>query len=193
MPTFNKCCCCSLKLGCKIIGALAIIDHGYKVTQSMTEIVEENIKSDDQKNQEIEDLIEGMDVLGISLNKSSVEQWLFHVYITAFIDVIFSMIGLISYGCLWFGVFKDKDQFLLPALVFIPFEFLKCAATSVVFANDLGFTNPISIFTQSFIIFNILVLFPIWLMIYSYKQVLKDGGDRETGGYSLTARKEGQF
>merc|ERR1712107_170581 len=111
MPISNKCCCCSLKLGCKIIGALAIIDHGYKVTQSMTEIVEENIKSDDQKNQEIEDLIEGMDVLGISLNKSSVEQWLFHVYITAFIDVIFSMIGLISYGCLWFGVFKEGSSF----------------------------------------------------------------------------------
>ena len=186
MPTITKCCCCSLQTGCKIIGALAFIDIGYKISQSILDVVDFNLKTEKQKDQKVSEFLKTMHSIGISLERENVVNWIFNLYVTAYIDIIVYIVGFVANACFWYGVSKEKHQYFLPTLVFIPLDLVKCVAQSIVFAKDIGFTNPVGIGIQLIIIVNIAILVPIWLVIYSYKQKLRgDRGGRTHADYAM--------
>ena len=170
----KKCCCCSTRTACKVFSVLGMIDCIYKIGNDIKEIMKAHTQSDYQKEQDIDEVIEGFQILNMPMKKSSVEEFLSVSLTAAYFDILVAIIGIIAYGCLFYGVFKEAEKFLLPSLCFIPLDFLKAAGIIIAYSATIGFGHPMAFALNMITVVNIVILVPVWLCIYSYKQQLKE-------------------
>ena len=127
-----------------------------------------------------EELIDGIlaAMQTFSMNPVDVAEFLDLVVSTSYIDLIVASFGLDAFLCVLFGAKKRSEMLLLPALIFIPIDFLKCTFFATIFAATHGSYNPVAI---ALVILNALHAFiyvPAWLVIYSLRQeLLGDDGN----------------
>ena len=115
----EKCCCCSLRAACVMLGLLAmsmIFDDGKALANHAN-------MDEQQKKAEVDALyIEMMNKTEIE--KDAVRKYFklnFYITIT---DIILCMGIVGATACLFYGVTKKEDKFLLPLIWFLPFDLL---------------------------------------------------------------------
>ena len=180
MVIWKKCCCCSLKNACIIIGILGAIDCVYKVKSDVEKLMKASMWSlvQDSREKQINILMKVMEELNINVNREGIENFVDFGTPTTVVDIFFSIFGLISCFCLVFGARKSSEKLLLPSLVFFPFDFFKCTVFSIVFAIPLGFSNPFAITIIVLNVINAIIYVPALISIYSLRQeLLKNAGD----------------
>jgi len=87
---------------------------------------------------------------------------------------LLTSIGLILSSVLMiYGIKKEKDRFLLPAIYYIPLDavlrFCQVAAYTAIF----GFLHPVSSLLNVIYILDIIIDFFIWLCVYSHRREIK--------------------
>merc|ERR1712126_627992 len=110
----------------------------------------------------------GFKIMNMPMDRASYKEFESISLTAAYFDVIVALIGLIAYGCLFYGVFKEAEKFLLPVLCFIPLDFIRATCIIIAYSATIGINHPLAF------ALNMVALVPIWLCIYSYKQELKE-------------------
>ena len=189
MVLMKKCCCCSTRTACKVFSVLGMIDCIYKVGNEIKEIMEAQLQSEYQKEQEMNEVLEGFKIINMPMDRASYEEFTSISLTAAYFDVIVYLIGMVAYGCLFYGVFKEAEKFLLPVLCFIPLDFIRATCIIIAYSATIGFNHPLAFVLNMVTVVNIVILVPVWLCIYSYKQQLKED-QTVKDGYSMAAHAE---
>ena len=113
------------------------------------------------------------------MNPVDVAEFLDLVVSTSYIDLIVASFGLAAFLSVLFGAQKRSEMLLLPALIFIPIDFLKCTFFATIFAATLGSYNPVAIMLVTLYALHAAFIYvPKWLVIYSLRQeLLGDDGN----------------
>jgi len=166
-----------------------MIDCIYKVGNEVKEIMQAQVQSASQKEQETNDVLEGFKIMNMPMDRASYEEFTSISLTSAYFDVIVALIGIVAYGCLFYGVFKEAEKFLLPVLCFIPLDFIRATGIIIAFSATIGFNHPLAFVLNMVTVVNIVILVPIWLCIYSYKQELKEEQSNKDG-YNMAAHAD---
>jgi len=161
-----------------------MIDCIYKIGQELKEIAAAQIQSESQKEKEMNEVLEGFRIMNMPMDEASYKEFESISLTAAYFDVIVALIGLIAYGCLFYGVFKEAEKFLLPSLCFIPLDFIRATCIIIAYSATIGINHPLAFALNMVTVVNMVVLVPIWLCIYSYKQELKEEQTYKDG-YSM--------
>ena len=186
MIVWKKCCCCSIMRACLLIGALGTFGCITRIKSDVTEILEDKIGKD-TREEKINIMMAAMQELNIYASQDGVGQFIDMQVPTAYVDLIVNSFGLIAFFCVIFGAKKSSEKLLIPALVFIPIDFLKCTVFVILFAIPLGFSNPFSIALIVLNLLNALIYVPEWIAIYSLRQEIL--GNDGTGAYELAQQQ----
>ena len=186
MMVWKKCCCCSIMRACLLIGALGTFCCITRIKSDVTEILEDKIGKD-TREEKINIMMAAMEELNIYASKKDVGQFIDVQVPTAYADLIVNSFGLIAYFCVIFGAKKSSEKLLIPALVFIPIDFLKCTVFVILFTIPLGFSNPFSIALIILNLLNALIYVPEWIAIYSLRQEIL--GNDGTGDYEMAQQQ----
>ena len=169
-----------------LIGVLGTFSCFTRIKFDVTEILEDNIGKD-TREEKINIMMEAMQELNIYASQESVGQFIDMGIPTAYADLIVNFFGLIAFFCVIFGAKKSSDKLLIPALVFIPIDFLKCTVFVILFAIPFGFSNPVTITIIVINLLNALIYVPELIAIYSLRQEIL--GNDGTGDYELAQQQ----
>ena len=169
-----------------IIGVLGAFGCVFRIKSDVAEIIEDNI-SKETREEKINGIMAASEEFGIYVNQESVGQFIDLGVPTAYADLIVNAFGLIAFSCVLFGAQRKSEKLLLPALVFIPIDFLKCTVFVILFAIPLGFSNPFAITLIAINLINLLIYVPEWIAIYSLRQEFSGNG---SGDYEMTQQRE---
>ena len=156
---------------CIIIGTLGAISCIYKIKSDVEQIMEDSMGKDTREDK-INILMASMKELNFHMNQEGVAHFVDLGNPTTYVDLFVAIFGLIACLCLVFGARKSSEKLLLPSLVFLPIDFLKCTVFSILFAIPLGFSNPFAITIIVINVINAITYVPAWIAIYSLRQEL---------------------
>ena len=171
---------------CLLIGALGTFGCITRIKSDVTEILEDKIGKD-TREEKIHIMMAYMEELNIYASQEGVGQFIDIQVPTAYADLIVNSFGLIAFLCLIFGARKSSEKLLIPALVFIPIDFLKCTVFVILFAIPFGFSNPVTITIIVINLLNALIYVPELIAIYSLRQEIL--GNDGTGDYELAQQQ----
>ena len=153
---------------CTIFGILGCI---FRIMLDVTGILGLKVR---------EELIDGIlaAMQMFNMNPVDVAEFLDLVVSTSYIDLIVASFGVAAFLSVLFGAQKRSEMLLLPALIFIPIDFLKCTFFATIFATTLGSYNPVAIMLVMLNALHAFIYVPKWLVIYSLRQeLLGDDGN----------------
>eukprot|EP00091_Calanus_sinicus_P016529 TRINITY_DN35945_c0_g1_i1.p1 TRINITY_DN35945_c0_g1~~TRINITY_DN35945_c0_g1_i1.p1 ORF type:complete len:118 (+),score=29.16 TRINITY_DN35945_c0_g1_i1:349-702(+) len=112
MAVMERCCCCSVKTGSLVLGALMLIGSILAVGRDVKDVMEgsPDISSGD--------LSLVVDQLGMSVEQ--IQTFISTSYYTTIADLFLSLAMIIFSGLLLYGVNKGIAKCVKPILVFLP-------------------------------------------------------------------------
>ena len=188
MVIWKKCCCCSILKACTLIGVLGAFGCIFRIKSDVAEIMEDKM-SQDTREEKINGIMAVMEELNIYVNREGAAKFIDLSVSTAYVDLVVNAFGLIVFCLLLFGAQKRSEKLLIPALVFIPIDFLKCTVFLILFAIPFGFSNPLAITLIVINLLNALIYIPEWIAIYSLRQELL-GDNNAAGDYELAQQQK---
>ena len=189
MVVMEKCCCCSVRTACLIFGSLALIGSIIQVGNDGKEIIGHLHKSHDQSEAEVRELYDlSAYTFGVDSSKDEIRNFFEIGFYFSITDLILSIGMIVAAGCVIYGVRREKDNFLFPALVIWPFDFLVRFIFVFVHSFNLGFFHPISLLMNVALCFGIVFDIFIWLCVYSHWQQLKDQAGPEGQSYNAVSK-----
>jgi len=167
--TLRTCCCCKVRTACIVFGFVGAISGLLGLIQDTREII--SIASQDPKLIELTE--EFYREIGWDADRETLELAFLMTKIFSGFDLLTS-IGLVVSSCMMvYGIKKEKDRFLLPAIYYIPIDgllrFIQVTAYTAIF----GFLHPVSSIINAFYIVEIIIDFFIWLCVYSHRREIK--------------------
>eukprot|EP00092_Neocalanus_flemingeri_P023960 GFUD01025991.1.p1 GENE.GFUD01025991.1~~GFUD01025991.1.p1 ORF type:complete len:182 (+),score=29.62 GFUD01025991.1:71-616(+) len=173
MAVMERCCCCRVKTGSLILGALFLIGSILSIGRDVKEIKE----TDEFRNEDLQLVFEDLQMDSVSVDQ--MQSFLTTAYYIAIADLILSIIMVIASGLLIYGVQKGIARFVVPILVLIPIDFLIRFSFVCVHSLNLGFLHPLSIALNLVCCLGMVFDIFIWLCIFSHWQQIKDELDRK--------------
>merc|ERR1712002_1334479 len=153
MVVMERCCCCTVKTGSIVLGALLLVGSVMTIGRSANDILSGDSQLDER---ELYDY-------GLSHNQ-----------VQRFKTIFFS-------SCLIYGVNKENPKLIKPMVVFLPLDSAIRLIFVCLICINFGLLSPASLainFVMFFVmIFNIL----IWLCIFSHYQQLNEGSTGYSG------------
>ena len=143
-----------------------------------TEILEYNKMGNKEYGEMMDELIATI-MEDISVEPEDVAEFL---HLGQYADLVVNTFGLIAFLCVLLGAQKRSEKLLVPALVIIPIDFLKCTIFSIIFVIPLGFPNPLSLTLIVINFCNAFIYVPVWIAFYSLRDELLENycaGDYE--------------
>ena len=167
-PTFNKCCCCSLRTGCIILSILGILGYAAFVYDST-----ETIRN---LNRELEEFKEFCSIrehycprLPSAKKSVSTQQIILRCHIGV------GTLNLAANILILIGAVLEYPKFIYPILVTIPMTILYDIIVAIVIWIQIGESEryiTVGIFVKLAI--SLAFTIPIWYVIFSYVQHLKE-------------------
>ena len=158
MAIFEDCCCCSLKSGCKVLALIAIIFNILSIFLA------------------VKDFVDGVDpaltlkmslALGVSYGDAKGIFLMENV-----VEIVLSLVSIAVHSFLIHGVINRKEDFLVPHLMFIPFQCIFYVAEIVLIAIALG---GASIKVVAVLLIFVLIYVLAWLTVFSsYQEIEKE-------------------
>merc|ERR1711936_1307714 len=174
MVVMENCCCCRVRTACLIFGSLYLAGAILSFGDDLSNIVKETVKSSNDKNKEIEEQIEALQFIGITISKEKLINF-FHIdYHITLVNILLSACMIVVASLLIYGVHKAKSKFLVPSLIFFPLDTIVRIIFVIVHVYNLGFLHPIAITINIIFLCGIVFDFFIWLCVYSHRQQIKN-------------------
>eukprot|EP00092_Neocalanus_flemingeri_P012566 GFUD01013544.1.p1 GENE.GFUD01013544.1~~GFUD01013544.1.p1 ORF type:complete len:183 (+),score=39.02 GFUD01013544.1:193-741(+) len=172
MAVMERCCCCSVRTGALIFGALALIGSILAIGRDIKDIM----KTEDEymSNEDLQSVITGLE---IDMTVTQMRTFLTTAEFTNIADLLLSIAMVIVSGLLIFGVHKGIAKFVLPILFLIPIDFLIRFIFVCVHSINLGFLHPMSLTLNLACSIGMVFDIFIWLCIFSHWQQIKDEVD----------------
>ena len=170
-----------------VIAVLGIFCCIFRIKSDATEIIEHNKMNNKEYGEMTDELIDTMEELNLGVESHDVAHFLDLGQPTAYADLVVNAFGVIAFLCVLIGAQKRSAKLLVPALVFIPIDFLKCIFFSIIFAIPLGLSNPFSIALIVLNFLNALIYVPEWIAIYSLRHELLESDS--AGDYELAQQQ----
>ena len=161
---------------CLLIAVLGTFSCIMRIKSDVTEILEDTMGRD-TREEKINIMMAAMEELNMYASEEGVGQFIDIQVPTAYADLTLNTFGLIAFFCVMFGAKKRYEKLMIPALVFIPIDFLKCTIFVILFAIPLGFSNPFTITLTVINLLNALIYVPEWIAIYSLRHEILENDD----------------
>ena len=159
-----------------LIAVLGTFSCIMRIKSDVTEILEDTMGRD-TREEKINIMMAAMEELNMYASEEGVGQFIDIQVPTAYADLTLNTFGLIAFFCVMFGAKKRYEKLMIPALVFIPIDFLRCTIFVILFAIPLGFSNPFTITLTVINLLNALIYVPEWIAIYSLRQEILENDD----------------
>merc|ERR1711874_223801 len=177
MGEMEKCCCCSVKTVCLILGVLAMLGAVSQTVNDGKELIKAAGSSEYQKEAEVDEFFNAMKEM-MDIKKDQVRSFFkinFYITIT---DMILCMGMIVSTACLFHGVRNKEENFLIPLIGFLPLDLLIRSIFVFILIVNFGFSSPLSLTLASLFFFVIIYDIFFWLCVYSHRQQLISSSDR---------------
>eukprot|EP00092_Neocalanus_flemingeri_P072755 GFUD01089623.1.p1 GENE.GFUD01089623.1~~GFUD01089623.1.p1 ORF type:complete len:183 (-),score=21.01 GFUD01089623.1:70-618(-) len=174
MAVMERCCCCRVKTGSLILGALFLIGSILAIGRDVKEIKENEHIS----NEDLQQVLEHLEMDSV-VTVDQMQSFLATQHYITIADLILSIVMIVVSGLLIYGVQKGIARFVVPILVLIPIDFLIRFSFVCVHSLNLGFLHPLSIALNLVCCLGMVFDIFIWLCIFSHWQQIKDGLDRQ--------------
>ena len=151
MAVWQNCCCCSVKIASQAFSILGLL---WYIVSVVLEIISLN-NYDDTHYQPPDG------------------------FYTMFVaSMIVSSIGILVYASLVFGIFKQKEMFIIPVLIYMPLNVIYKISIMIAEIVKLGleeYWHSISyIVTGVLSVVMVFLSFVIWMVYYSYRKQMKE-------------------
>ena len=90
------------------------------------------------------------------------------------VDLVVRVAGLVACACSLLGVCCRQAGLLLPLLLWIPLELVKCAGVMVAYAAPVGLASPATLAMGGTNLLNLLTYGAWWYVAYSCRHQLKE-------------------
>ena len=167
----EKCCCCSVKTACLILAVLAMLGAVSQTFNDGKELIKGVQISEYQREAEVDDFFKEMKEL-MEIKKDQVRSYFkinFYITIT---DMILCVGMIVSTACMFHGVQRQEQKFLLPLLWFLPLDLLIRSFFVFILIINFGISSPLSLTLASLFFFVIIYDIFFWLCVYSHRQQL---------------------
>ena len=169
MAVMERCCCCTVKTGSIVLGALMLIGSILAVGRDAKDIMAGGSS------------ISNSDFGDLGMTRDQIETFQTTSKYLTFADLLLSLIYILMSGLLIYGVNKGNAKLVKPILVFVPIDFVIRFIFVSIHCINLGLFHPLSILLNLVICLSMVFDIFIWLCIYSHYQQLCEGGDGNYG------------
>eukprot|EP00092_Neocalanus_flemingeri_P001487 GFUD01001586.1.p1 GENE.GFUD01001586.1~~GFUD01001586.1.p1 ORF type:complete len:182 (-),score=27.06 GFUD01001586.1:177-722(-) len=169
MAVMERCCCCRVKTGSLILGALFLIGSILAIGRDVKDIKE----NEDISNEDLQQVLNHLQMDSITVDQ--MQSFLATQHYITIADLILCIVTIVVSGLLIYGVQKGIARLLVPILVLIPMDFLVRFIFVCFHSFNLGFFHTMSItMNLGCCILMVCDIF-IWLCFFSHWQQIKDG------------------
>jgi len=184
MAVMEKCCCCSVRTACLIFGVLSLMGSISQIGKDGKEI----IKTDGEREAEVEVTFEELKVMGVHIDKEevrSIEQFLCY---TCYPDLIMSFGWIVASGCLIYGVRSKEPNFLVPAMVIYALDSVMRLIFVIIIVIMFGITHPLTIMFSLVFVLGIIFSALVALCVYAHWQQLKEEEGPSQRSYNASSK-----
>ena len=194
MAIMRNCCCCKVRTACIIFSVLGLLESLSRFVSNITTIVDFVNTTEDQDQATVEEFMKVHEILQVDIKESDVRRALTLLFTMNCIDIVLSLLALLTCISLLVGVVRERQRLLMPSLFFIPLDVFVGSVFILALSGTIGFLNPISFMFNLANMFNIVVLGVIWLVVWSHRQQIKEQlthneeceEDDDLNGFSMT-------
>ena len=167
MVLMKKCCCCTVKTASWIFGVLGGLGGVYLIVSGIIAL---------------QNPISKEDLHGWDWAESKKQVYVDLYAASAYMAIIFGVVGCIVYLTLIVGVIKENQRLLVPALVFIPVKMLKSfifLIANIIMTGSAGFEDSFSATYNTTIIvvtvIEIVISICTFAVIFNFRKYLVKG------------------
>merc|ERR1712154_328398 len=169
----EKCCCCTVRTACLIFGSLYLIGSILSIGRDGKELMKEMNQNKYQKEEQVDELVEGTRELGITTSREDIVFFLTTVRYQTMVGIVLSLMLAISSALLICGVHSKNEKLLLPSLILWPIDSVVRRIFVFIYSIGFGLMHPFVIFLNIIFLFFIISDVFIWLCVFSYRKQLK--------------------
>jgi len=175
MIIFKRCCCCSLRAGCLTIAIVSIIFDLLNIVILLGSLVVQSETLDIVATASLEKIsFEDNDYTDARFSKPLAQPEKIHNIQLGLesIDVLLSVISVITSSLLIFGICQSRYKFIFPTLLWMPLDFaIYLVSIVVIFLFDVYQLDNYVIVVE--ITLNLSLSLICWLFVYSFWQQVK--------------------
>jgi len=160
-------------ISCKILGVLSFIGSIYNVWNNVQILLQP------------QDVNEIQEVFGIG--RSSAENFIAADYYTSILLIVTTIIGCVIYGLCLFGVFKENEKHIKPALIWIPISMIVAIICVAPMAYYIGIYGIIAAFLV--LGFEIVIQFTFVFLLYKFRKEIMEETEERTNSLPLYGKK----
>jgi hypothetical protein len=171
MAIFNRCCCCSLKTGCMVLGILMVVGGLYGVGSSIKYLATyTGLPSEDVMQKEVEMFRRA----GVDIDKDDIILFDGVTFYSNIVGLIHNSISVPIYTLLMVGVQNVTYKLIVPSMAWLPVSFVISIVHMAVVMALFGMDHMLMIVTMV-VIFGIVAALDLllWLCLYSHWQQVK--------------------
>lgn len=175
MITFKRCCCCSLRAGCLTIAIVSIIFDLLNIVILVGGLVVESESLDTIANAGLEKVSFEQNDPWFSEPVEESERLTNIQLGLEGIDILISVISVVTSSLLIFGICQSRYKFIFPTLVWMPLDFaIYLVSILVIFLFDVyDFNNDHVIVISVEIVLNLSISLICWIAVFSFWQQVK--------------------
>jgi hypothetical protein len=173
MLIFKRCCCCSLRAGCLTIAIVSIIFDLLNIAILLGSLVVESETLDSVASLK-KISFEDNDYTDARFSKPLEEpEWINNIQVgLESMDVLLSLISVVTSSLLIFGICQSRYKFIFPTLLWMPLDFaIYLVSIVVIFLFDVYQLNNYVIIVE--IVLNLSLSLLCWLFVFSFWQQVK--------------------
>jgi len=181
MVGVEQCCCCSVRTGSLVCGVVLLLGCVLQLGNDLKEVVRYGITNIHQKNEAVDifynEKMENMDV-----ERDEIRMFFKLSFYIAIPDLLLCLGIILAAASLLYGVARNKEKFIFPAIIILPFDLLHRVVSGFVLCITLGIGHPISVFLCLLFLYGIILDISAWLCVFSYCQQLREQAESEAAG-----------
>ena len=166
MVRIDRCCCCSVKTGSIVLGALLLVGSVMNIGNSVSDILKGGNEVDWRED------------LGFSIGQN--RKFNNIMFYFSLVGVVLSFITIIISSLLIYGVSKENPKLIKPMVVFLPLDSAIRLLFICFLSINIGLLHPLSLFVNFLMFFGMIFDIFVLLCIYSHYQQLNE----RSNGYS---------
>merc|ERR1711887_221832 len=165
----ERCCCCTVKTGSIVLGALMLVGSVMTIGRSANDILSGDSQVDERE------------LYDYGMSSIHVQRFKTIFYYLSLTNVVLSFITIIISSLLIYGVNKENPKLIKPMVVFLPLDSAIRLIFVCLICINFGLLSPASL-AVNFVWFFVMILnILIWLCIYSHYQQLNEGSNGYSG------------
>jgi len=166
MVRFERCCCCTVKTGSIVLGALMLVGSVLSIGDSAKDILNGGSKLD----------LSDFDLTYYQQHRLNTLS-----YYLSLANVALNSICIIISSLLIYGVNKENPKLVKPMVIFLPLDSAVRLIFIILICTTLGLLHPASLALNFLVLLSMIFNIFVWLCIYSHYQQLNEGSDGYAG------------